>query len=445
MSIEYLTASASERQQRAVAGGLGRRGVQPGDRVVVSTESCAAMLSAVLGALRVGVVPVVLNSALLPHERAALIADAEPVLDVTDAVLAELLEAEPVDLAPVPLARPMHYTSGTSGTPKGVWSGLLSEHDAQRLFDDEADLWGFDADDVHLVCSPLHHSAPIRFGGGTLLRGGSVVVPGKFDPAVICDAVRTWRPTSSFMVPSHLQRLRAFGALNTADEPGEDWSSFRLLAHAGEPCPDPLKRAAIEAFPADTVWEFYGSTEGQFTSCSSTEWMERPGTVGRARPDRSLSVDDDGTIWCAAPEFASFSYWRDAERTEAAWRTAPDTGRRAFTVGDLGRIDDAGYLWLDGRRDDLIISGGVNVYPAEVERVLEQMPGVEQVAVFGVPDERWGQMVCAAVVGEVAPPAVQDYARARLAAYKCPKLVVKVSDLPHTSTGKLQRSRVAAW
>ena len=440
--MEFLTAAESEVQQRAVAGALLQRGLKAGERVAMSTSGTAAMLSAVLGSLRVGIIPVVLNSALLDHEREKLLLNADPAFTIDDAGLAQLLEGPPAELSDVPLARPMHYTSGTSGTPKGVWSGVLSEDQAQRLFDDEADLWGFNSADLHLTCSPLHHSAPIRFGGGTLLRGGSVVVPGKFDAHQIADVIQTHRPTASFMVPSHLQRLRAIGALSTTD--GVDFSSFRLLAHAGEPCPPPLKTAAIQAFPTGAVWEFYGSTEGQFTACASADWEERPGTVGQARPGRELSVDPDGTIWCAAPEYAEFSYWRDAERTESAWRVDPETNRNSFTVGDLGRLDEDGFLWLDGRRDDLIISGGVNVYPAEVEGVLAQAAGVEEVAVFGLADDRWGQKVCAAVTGSTTQAAVIDFAKSQMAAYKCPKSVYLVDELPRTSTGKIQRRGLPA-
>jgi long-chain acyl-CoA synthetase len=231
------------------------------------------------------------------------------------------------------------------------------------------------------------------------------------------------------MVPAHLQRLFAHGHL-------PDLSSFRRLVHAGAPCPTPIKEAALAAFPADSVWEFYGATEGQFTACPPDDWLQHPGTVGRARPRRRLEVDDDGLIWCHVPAFARFEYWRDPERTEAAWRGD------AFTAGDLGHLDE-GFLFLDSRRDDLIISGGVNVYPAEVENVLAALAGVEDVAVFGAPDERWGQRVCAAVVGDVRPGAVVDHAHAHLSAYKCPKDVYLVDDLPRTGTGKVRRSRLA--
>jgi long-chain acyl-CoA synthetase len=429
--VELLTAEVSEDQQRRVAGALRARGLAAGDRVAFTTRSSAAMLSAVLGALRVGIVPVPLNPALLPEERDPILADCRPALVVDDAGLAALLDGPPAELAPVPLARPMHYTSGTTGRPKGVWSGVLDERSAVALAAEEAELWGFAADDRHLVCSPLHHSAPIRFGGGTLLAGGSVVVLEKCAPERAAAAIGVHRPTSAFMVPAHLQRL--FAAAGGDPERLPDLACFRLLAHAGAPCPPPLKHAAIEAFPAGAVWEFYGSTEGQFTVCPSGDWLDRPGTVGRARPHRRLHVDADDVIWCEVPAYARFEYWDDAERTAAAW------DGDAFTVRDLGRLDDDGFLYLDGRRDDLVISGGVNVYPVEVEHVLVRAPGVLEAAVFGLDDERWGQRVCAAVVGAARPEEVIAHARAHLAPYKCPKEVFVLDALPHTSTGKLQR------
>jgi long-chain acyl-CoA synthetase len=408
--------------QRRVAGALVARGVQAGERVAFSCPSSAGLLVALLGALRSGVVPVPLNPTLLDHERALLLADAEPSLVVDDpaGLLAE------VDIAPWPRARPMHYTSGTTGRAKGVWSGLLDETSAAALVDEEQAVWGFAPDDVHLVCSPLWHSAPLRFAAGTLLAGGSVVVPERFDPVAIAEH----RPTTAFMVPAHLQRLLA-----AAEVP--PLGSFRLLAHAGAPCPEPLKRAAMAAFPAGAVWEFYGSTEGQFTVCPPEVWEAHPGTVGRARPGRAITADGDGLLWCRAPDHARFVYWRDAGRTAAAWRGD------AFTVGDLGRVEPGGLVFLDGRRDDLVISGGVNVYPAEVEQALASFPGVVDVAVFGRADERWGQRVCAAVVGDVDLAALADHARARLAPYKRPKDVYLVAELPRTSTGKVRRNTLA--
>jgi long-chain acyl-CoA synthetase len=155
--------------------------------------------------------------------------------------------------------------------------------------------------------------------------------------------------------------------------------------------------------------------------------------VGRARPNRRLDVDGDGRIWCTVPPYARFTYWRDPGRTAAAWRGD------AFTVGDAGHLDADGYLHLLGRRDDLVISGGVNVYPAEVERVLGELPGVTEIAAFGVDDEEWGQRLEVAVVGSVDERAVLDHARASLPPARRPKRVHVVDDLPRTSTGKVLR------
>lgn len=434
---EVLTAVDAEDCQRRAAGGLLAAGAVAGDRVALTATSGADLLCTVLGALRVGVVPVLTHAGLLDAERAELFTDADPLMVVDDAAMARLLEGPPADLAPAPLARPMHYTSGTTGRAKGVWSGLLDESEAVALLAEEVDLWQFDADDVHLVCSPLYHSVSVRWSGATLLSGGTVVLQGPFDAANTARNIEALRPSTTFMVPAHLQRLFSLGDL-------PDLSGFRLAAHAGSHCPEPLKRAAAVAFGAEVLWEFYGSTEGQFTACSTPEWFDRPGTVGRARPGRSLTVDDDGTVWCEVPRRARFEYWRDADRTAESWRPATDpSAHGAFTVRDLGRLDVDGYLYLDGRRDDLVITGGVNVYPAEVERVLVELDGVDEVAVFGVDDERWGQRVCAAVVGTVDPGSVMAYAREHLAPHKRPKDVRVVHDLPHTATGKLRRNALA--
>ncbi len=426
-----ITPAESERDQRRAAAALAARGLGTGDRVVVAVPNSPALLAVVLGAARTGVVPVVLNPALLPAERAALIADADPALVVDDDAGLAALVAGPAeaDVAAVPLCRPMHYTSGTSGRPKGVWSGVWTEDEAHAAHDDEAAIWGLGAGDAHLTCSPLYHSVAIRFSAQALLRGAAVVLLPRFDIGEVTRALPEVRAT--FMVPTHLQRLLAAGL--------PDVTGLRLLAHAGAPCPEGLKRRLFEAFPAGSVWEFYGSTEGQFTVCPPDEWLAHPGTVGRARPGRRLETDDDRQIWCHVPDHARFEYWRDPAKTRSAWRGD------AFTVGDVGRLSDDGFLYLDGRRDDLIITGGVNVYPTEIEQALHDLPGVAEVAVFGVPDEEWGQRVCVAVVGDATAGAVMERARAVLAPYKRPKQVFVVDDLPRTGTGKLRRTQVAAY
>jgi long-chain acyl-CoA synthetase len=429
--VAIVTAPDSEVLQRRVAGALAAAGLAPGDRVALLVAPSAGLLATVLGSLRRGIIPVVGDPALPAAERAELLADCRPALVVDDtATLDRLLAGPEADLAPVPLGRPMHYTSGTTGRRKGVWSGVLDSDAAQALFDEEVALWGFTGDDRHLVFSPLYHSAPLRFAMCTLLRGGTVILPGRFEPAAMLEVIAAHRPTTAFCVPTQLRRMFAAADAGPGLPPLTD---FRLLAHAGEPCPYPLKRRVVDAFPPGSVYEFYGSTEGQFTACSDAEWSARPTTVGRARPGRVLRVDSDGVIWCRAPAHARFSYWGDPVKTAAAWRGDE------FTVGDVGRLDSDGYLYLDGRRDDLVISGGVNVYPREVELVLAEYPGVDEVAVFGVDDERWGQRLCAAVVGSAAVEGLDRYARERLAPARRPKDYYVVADLPRTSTGKIRR------
>ncbi|SFO16720.1 long-chain acyl-CoA synthetase [Geodermatophilus obscurus] len=421
--VAVVRAADAERDQRRAAAALRSAGLRAGDRLLLSAASSPALLAVVTGALRTGVVPVVLDPALPAAERAALAADADPALDADPAAL--LTGTDEADLADVPLARPVHYTSGTTGRRKGVWSGVLAEDDARALAAEEIDLWGFTAADRHLVLSPLHHSAPLRFAVSTLLAGGEVLLPGPFDAARAAAVVSTLAPTTTFCVPTHLRRLLARDDV--------DWSSFRRLVHAGAPCPEPLKRAALDALPTGSVWEFYGSTEAQFTVCAPEDWLARPGSVGRARPGRRLETDERGQLWCTVPRWARFEYWRAPEKTAAAWR-----GDRV-TVGDLGRVDADGTVWLDGRREDLVISGGVNVYPAEVEAVLDAHPGVLESAVVGVPDEEWGQRVVAAYVGVADPAELGAWARERLAPAKRPKSLHRVGELPRTSTGKVRR------
>jgi long-chain acyl-CoA synthetase len=429
--MEVLTAAAAERMQRHAAGGLAAAGARAGDRVALLLPASAGLLVTALAALRRGVVPVLFDPALAPADRAGLLADCDPALVVDSADgLARLLAGAPAELAEAPLGRPMHYTSGTTGRRKGVWSGVLDPAAGMALWREEAELWGFYPGDRHLVMSTLYHSAPLRFAMGTLLAGGEVALPGRFEAGRVLDAIARYRPTTTFCVPTHLRRLLAAGG-SAAGLPPLD--AFRLLAHAGEPCPPDLKRRVLDAFPADGVYEFYGSTEGQFTVCSADEWRERPGTVGRARPNRALRVAADRTVWCRVPAYARFTYWRDPAKTAAAWRGDE------LTVGDLGTLDPDGYLYLDARREDLVITGGVNVYPREVERVLGECPGVDEIAVFGVPDERWGQRLCAAVAGTVTEEELGEFARGRLPGARRPKEYHRVPELPRNANGKIRR------
>ena len=404
-----------------------------GARVALLLPGSVAYVELVIALLARGVFPVPMDPKLTPSERDGLLADLDPALVLTEQADVERLLADLGPSTGAPLGRPIHLTSGTTGRPKGVFSGLLAPDDARALVEEERTLWGFAADDVNLVLSPLHHSAPLRFATGTLLAGGRLVVPGPFDPVTVTEAIEEHRPTTMFCVPAHLQRL--FAHWDTHGSP--DLSSFRLVAHAGAPCPEWVKRRLVEEFPARSTWEFYGSTEGQFTACRSEEWLQRPGTLGRARPGRTITADDEGHLWCVVPPHARFSYSATRRRPRRRGGTPPDGP--AFTVGDLGRVDEDGYVHLDGRREDLIISGGVNVYPAEVERVLGELDGVDDVAVFGVEDDQWGQRVCAAVVGMADDAALDAHAREHLAPAKRPKEYHHLDELPRTPTGKVRR------
>lgn len=434
--MRLIEPGEAEAGARRAAGWLRRRGVRPGDRVAVVGANHPRLLELTLGALRSGVVPVPVNPSLAPPERELILSDCEPALVVGDIAAAPWSDAPPAELAPVPLGRPMLYTSGTTGRRKGVWTAPLGEDDARAWAADEQELWAPQPDCVTLVCAPLFHSAPHRSATAALLAGARVMLLDRFDAEAVARALAEHPVAGTFLVPTHLRRIFALG------DPPRPRGSGRIL-HAGEPCPEPLKRRALEWFPGGALWEFYGSTEGQFTAISPGEWLERPGSVGRARRGRRLEItgageDGAGTVWVSAPPFARWEYWRDAGRTAEAWRGD------LFTAGDVGRLDGDGYLSLVSRREDLIISGGVNVYPAEVERALAAHPAVSEAAAFGVPDDEWGQRVCVAVAGAVESVALERWCAGRLSPAERPKQFLVLDALPRNATGKVDRDALRA-
>lgn len=431
------TAKFVRGQAEQFAAGLTKAGVGQGDRVVVALPNTIELVALVWACLGTGRIPVPLDPRLSSFEREPIVANVEPKL-VVDSLTsaAALLSAETAELDPAPRCRPMHFTSGTTGSPKGVWSGFWDAETAEAAMLEERELWGFCPSDVNLVVSGLYHSAPLRFALGTLLADGAVCVLPSFTPEGFCEAVTAARPSTMFCVPAHLQRLQAFAAT----EQLADTSCFRLVAHAGAPCPEPIRRWAHQKFGQEVVWEFYGATEGQFTACAAAEWLSHPGTVGRARAGRTIEVAEDGELWCTVPPWGRFSYWNDPARTSQVWRET--ASGPAFTVADLGRVNDAGYVYLDARRTDLIITGGVNVYPAEVEAALADAPGLVEIAVHARPDVAWGQRVCASFVGDVSEQVLRDLAAQRLAPPKRPKEYTQVAALPRTGTGKVRRTEL---
>ena len=455
-----ITFGELDERQRRVVGFARAGGLDEGDRVAVLSTNRPESLEVTVGLLRGGIVPVPINPLLTEPEISYVLEDSGATLLFTDrrvehpglqrvvtfgdAYERVLDEASPSELCDFVRGRPMHYTSGTTGRSKGVWVDPLDEADAGRLSDAFHSLWGLESDEVHLVCSPLAHSAPHRFSMRTLEAGGTVVLQPKFDAESVLAGIELVSVTSTFMVPTHLERILALGRKKLRSH---DLSTMRTLAHAGAPIRAETKKKVIELFPEGSVWEFYGSTEGQATRISSAEWLRKPGSVGRPLPGAHVHVTGEkgeplepnatGQIWIHDPGAERFRYWGDKKKTRAAWR------KGAFTVGDIGYLDEDGYLFLTGRKHDTIITGGVNVYPQEVEDVLMQHPGVAEAVVFGVPSDEWGQEVRARVVAKANMPLDGDLLRAwtidRLARFKSPRHIEVVDELERTATGKIKR------
>ena len=456
-----LSFSELNERQRLLAGALKAVGIEEGDRVAILTRNSVESLEVTTGALRAGIIPVPINPLLTEREAEYILQDSgarwlfadrpiEPlpeldqVLTFGDAYERCLVEASPIDIADHVRGRPMHYTSGTTGAPKGVWVRVMDPDSAAEISADFISYWGLEQGDIHLVCSPLAHSAPHRYAMRTLEAGGTVALQSRFDAAETLAAIDLFNATTTFMVPTHLERILALGDKHIRRH---DLTSMRLLIHAGAPIREHTKRKTIAVFSAEAVWEFYGSTEGQATRISATEWLGKPGSVGRPREGAAVIIKNDngkpapsgeiGTVWIKDPRIDRFQYWGDRAKTRRAWKAG------AFTVGDLGYLDPDGYLFLSGRSDDTIITGGVNVYPQEVEEVLSQHPDVSEVVVYGVSNEEWGQEVHAAVVlrpGATSDPSsLREWSRDLLAGYKRPRAIEIVDELSRTASGKVRR------
>jgi long-chain acyl-CoA synthetase len=246
--------------------------------------------------------------------------------------------------------------------------------------------------------------------------------------------------TRSFLVPAHFIRILE---IPDAERAAFDVSTLRLIVHAAAPCPVAVKRRMMAAFPDTAIHELYGASEGGATRISPEEWLERPGSVGRPWPGVEIKVLDeggspvptgsDGIVWIKPPGGHRFSYRNDPEATDRAWRDD------AFSVGDIGHLDDAGYLTITDRVSDMVLWGGVNIAPREIEEVLYEHPSVVDCAVFGVPDERDGEVLKAMVetTGSVTVEELADHVRSRLADYKVPRRWELVDELPRDPNGKV--------
>ena len=350
----------------------------------------------------------------------------------------------------------MLYSSGTTGRPKGVrreLPDLPAGHASLEAFAKGfLGLFGIGAGDRYLCPAPLYHAAPITFSSHHLRLGASVVLMARFDPEQALRCIQDQRVTSSQWVPTHFRRLLQ---LPESVRRSYDLSSLRVAVHAAAPCPTPIKRAMIEWW-GDAIVEYYGGTEGGGTLIRAKEWLSHEGSVGRHWTGGKIWVLDEesrevtqpgveGAIYFEAPKGTRFSYHKDAAKTAASFRGD------LFTIGDVGYLDADGYLHLTDRQSNMIISGGVNIYPQETENHLLVHPKVDDVAVIGVPDEEMGEQVKAIVIpaaGVVPGPELEreliEYCRRGIAHYKCPRTIDFVTSLPRTETGKMAKRSLRA-
>jgi long-chain acyl-CoA synthetase len=470
-----LAAEAHQLANALVAAGKG-----PGDIVALAFANGAPLIRWQLACEEIGIRYIMLNPALAPGEVRA-IADhagisgvavdrqhADRVTDLTgDADLLRVASGGHLDgftteesfVADHPTTPParrtlggaMVYTSGTTGKPKGIWRPLPEIDpsvmaDAMKTFGHAFRFLPFDG--PHLVSAGMYHAGCQAFYRGALNVGQALVIMERFRPDQALELIDQHRVTTAYMVPTQFVR---FLGLPDAVREKFDVSSLQSVVHSAAPCPREVKEKMM-AWWGPVIWETYGGTEGAATIAKPHRWLEKPGTVGR--PVRGVAVrilDDDGnevppgTVGAVYIDTGdrNFEYLDDSEATDSVYRG------KAFTIGDLGYLDEDGYLFISDRAKDMIITGGVNVYPAEVEGLLVGHDAVADVAVIGIPDDEWGESVRALVEladgyspsDELADELVQ-YCRDRLAHFKCPRSVEFRVDLPRTEAGKLMKRQL---
>ena len=459
---------------RATAG-LAALGVGAGDRVALLLRNSLEFLEASIATVPLGASAVPINWHWRGEEIAHVLSDsgaktlvlhadlwpsvAEHVpADVTPVVVgsgevpgarswSEWMAGEPWQEAPESAPVSIIYTSGTTGKPKGVVREQSSEEKREASRALLAELFQLGEGERTVIPAPMYHTAPNVYSLACALLGMDMTIMERFDAEDFLRIVQEQRVTVVQMVPTMFVRLLA---LDEEVRRSYDTSSLRWIVHAAAPCPPDVKRAMID-WLGPIVAEYYGGTEtGPVTYCTSEEWLAHPGTVGRPLGSARVKVvgedgaelppGESGEIYAWLDLFPDFTY----EGDDSKRRSVEHEG--LISVGDVGYLDAEGFLFLNDRRSDMVISGGVNIYPAEIEACLLALDGVRDCAVFGVPDEEFGEALAAHVEldegASLAEEEVRAHVRAHLAGYKTPKVVVFEDSLPREDSGKIFKRRL---
>ncbi len=466
-----------------VSHGLRAQGLERGDTVACVLPNGLEMVELYLGAMQIGLYLTPINHHLVGPEIAYIVNDSDAKVFVADARFAdeiakamteieldashcfavgdiaglrpwnELVDSQPTTLPDDRIAgAPMHYTSGTTGRPKGVKRPLveIDPDTLGELYAGFQGMFGVQAldDHVHITGSPLYHTAVLMWTANSMHMGHKVVLMDKWTPESMLQLIEEHRVTTSHMVPTQFHRLLA---LPDDVRLKYDVSSTRCMVHAAAPCPPDVKRRMIEWW-GDAIMEYYAATEGGGSIITAQEWLTKPGSVGKAWPGFELRIlDDDGNQLPANTEGTVYMSLATTDFEYKGDRKKTDDNRRDgfFTVGDWGLIDDDGYLFLKDRKSDMIISGGVNIYPAEIEGELLTFPKIADVAVFGIPHPDWGEEIKAVVQpaeGVEPDDALRDeilaFSADRLAKFKRPKTIDFMAELPRDPNGKLYKRKL---
>jgi len=468
-------AELDERANR-LAHVLADRGVTRGERVAVMLPNSSEWFEANTAIARLGAQLVPVNWHLLHDELSWIIGDADArvllvhedlrehataALEQNPATTAiwvggdydDLVAAAPSSAIPDAAASTpgiVLYTSGTTGRPKGV---VHEQTQTTRSRSSHVELWGYTSDDVHALVGPAYHGAPWSYAVTHLALGATVVTMRKWDARRFFELVERHRVTNAFMVPTHFARLLE---VPTDERTTHDLSSLRFVLHSGAACAVPLKARMLDTFPGIDLWEFYGFSEaGRVSRIGPDDWRAHPGSVGRPFDGVSVVIlDDDGnevdageTGWIyVVPAAGDTFHYRNNPDATAAIGHETRAGH-AITGGDIGHVDDDGYLYVTDRSVDLVVRGGVNIYPREIEDALHRHPAVADCAVYGVPDDVYGERVVALV--ELHPGAtttsddLEAHCRAHIAEFKCPE--VRLTDmLPRDPNGKVRKGLLRA-